>query len=62
MTHAVSPYVLLDISLHLPFNRVQDVEKGNSRCFESQRDHKREHVGHYEIAKYHDDLEQNQSA
>ena len=51
----------MDTSLHLSFNGVQDVEKSDGGCFESQRDHQREHVGHHKVAEYDDDLEQGHS-
>ena len=51
----------MDTSLQLPFNGVQDVEKSYSGCFESQRDHQREHVGHHKVTEYDDDLEQGHS-
>ena len=52
---------IMNISLHLSFNGVQDVEKSDGGCFESQRDHQREHVGHHKVAEYDDNLEQGHS-
>jgi len=51
----------MDTSLQLPLNGVQDVEKSDGGCFESQRDHQREHVGRHKVAEYDDDLQQGHS-